>query len=420
MPGPAIRLLGVGKQFVLPSGAPRHDTLRDALAAGTRRLLHGPWRRPPDSRYQALEDVSLTVPAGTALGIVGANGAGKSTLLKILARVTPPSAGEVHLRGRVGSLLEVGTGFHPELTGRENIYLNGAILGMRRDEIRAQFDAIVAYAEVGPFLDVPVKRYSSGMHLRLGFAVAAHLRTDILLVDEVLAVGDRHFQQRCLGTLTDATREGRTVIFVSHHLEAVRRLCPEAVLLSRGRVAAVGPTREVLARHTRTGPDTLQAGAVLDLSRRPRRGSGEVRVTGLRVQSDRSDLDHAAYATGPLTVTLHLEATGPRELGSVAVSVIDPDGTRLLHLDTAASGRALHVPAGASTVQLQVTSLPVAPGRYQMGVRLAGPFAVRSSRATLDQLDEAGHLEVRDGSWNQRHGQHEARAVCDFTLEMGR
>lgn len=416
----AIRLHQVGKQFMLPADGPRHDTLRDVLAAGARRVVRGPWRPQPGRVFRALDDVTLDVPAGTALGLVGANGAGKSTLLRILARVTPPSAGEVVLRGRVGSLLEVGTGFHPELTGRENIYLNGAILGMRRTDIRAQFDAIVAFAEVGPFLDVPVKRYSSGMHLRLGFAVAAHLRTDILLVDEVLAVGDRQFQQRCLGTMTEATREGRTVVFVSHHLDAVQRLCPQALLLERGRVATVGPTRDVLAHYAEDGGAVPIPGRVVDLSACVRRGSGDVRVVGLQVASDREDLARAPYATGPLEISLHLDARVPRVVGSLAVSVTDPTGLRLLHLDTAASARTVQVPAGISVARLQVPTLPLAPGRYRIGVRLADRVAIRSSRATIDQVDGACDLEVRDGSWNGRHAQSEALASCDFTLDLAR
>ena len=199
--------------------------------------------------FWALRDVSFEVPRGSALGLIGANGAGKSTLLKILSRVTEPTAGQVQLRGRVGSLLEVGTGFHPELTGRENVLLNGAILGMKRAEILAKFDAIVAFAEIEPFIDTPVKHYSSGMYLRLAFAVAAHLEPEILLVDEVLAVGDASFQKRCLGKMNDVAREGRTVIFVSHNLQAIQRLCSHAVMLEAGQVAAFGDTSTVVGQY---------------------------------------------------------------------------------------------------------------------------------------------------------------------------
>lgn len=199
--------------------------------------------------FSAIDDVSFDVPAGTALGVVGRNGAGKSTLLKVLSRITKPTSGEVVLRGRVGSLLEVGTGFHPELTGRENVFMNGAMLGMRRAEIATKFDDIIEFAEVERFVDTPVKRYSSGMYVRLAFAVAAHLEPEILLVDEVLAVGDAEFQKKCLGKMNDVTGEGRTVLFVSHNTAAVQQLTQRCVLMERGRLLLHGPTPAVLERY---------------------------------------------------------------------------------------------------------------------------------------------------------------------------
>ncbi len=197
----------------------------------------------------ALKDVSFTVEQGEVLGIIGRNGAGKSTLLKILSRVTAPTSGQVKVKGRIASLLEVGTGFHPELTGRENIYLNGAILGMTREEVRRKFDEIVAFAEVEQFIDTPVKRYSSGMYVRLAFAVAAHLEPEILLVDEVLAVGDAEFQKKCLGKMGDVAKEGRTVLFVSHNMAAVQNLCPKALLLVKGSVSSISTTENVISAY---------------------------------------------------------------------------------------------------------------------------------------------------------------------------
>ncbi len=233
------------------------------------------------SFFWALHNVSFDVPRGSALGLIGANGAGKSTLLKILSRVTEPTAGQVQLRGRVGSLLEVGTGFHPELTGRENVLLNGAILGMKRAEILAKFDAIVAFAEIEPFIDTAVKHYSSGMYLRLAFAVAAHLEPEILLVDEVLAVGDASFQKRCLGKMNDVAREGRTVIFVSHNLQAIQRLCSHAVMLEAGQVAAFGDTSTVVGQYLsrdylRPAPGARNRRVAL-----PRTGTGEARFVSV-------------------------------------------------------------------------------------------------------------------------------------------
>ncbi|HVM99041.1 MAG TPA: polysaccharide ABC transporter ATP-binding protein [Caulobacteraceae bacterium] len=245
MSRPIIEARGLSKRYRL--GRLGATSLRQEAE----RLFGG---RAPDEPapedFWALKDVSFDVAAGEVLGVIGRNGAGKSTLLKLLSRVTAPTAGEIRLRGRVASLLEVGTGFHPELTGRENVFLNGAILGMTRAEIRRKFDAIAQFAEVDRFLDTPVKRYSSGMYVRLAFAVAAHLEPEILIVDEVLAVGDAEFQQKCLGKMRSvAAGEGRTVIFVSHNMTAIGSLCERALLLEGGEVAAEGPARDVVARY---------------------------------------------------------------------------------------------------------------------------------------------------------------------------
>jgi len=253
----AISVRNVGKTFRVASAARRATTLGELVA----QKLRSPFsRRPREDEFRALEDVSFEVHRGEVLGIIGRNGAGKSTLLKILSQITPPTQGEIDLHGRVGSLLEVGTGFHPELTGRENIYLNGAILGMNRREIDREFDSIVAFAETEQFLELPVKRYSSGMHVRLAFSVAAHLRPDILIVDEVLAVGDLAFQRKCLGKMGEvAHRSGATVLFVSHQMPAVRNLCSRAILLERGVVLEDGPVDKVLARYLALNTSALVA-----------------------------------------------------------------------------------------------------------------------------------------------------------------
>lgn len=231
---PIIRVAGLGKKYVIRHQARKHyDTLRDTLADGARRLLRQA-APPAKEEFWALRDVSFAVQPGDKLGIIGRNGAGKTTLLKVLSRITEPSTGRVEIRGRVASLLEVGTGFHPELTGRENIFLNGAILGMRRREIARKFDEIVAFAEVEQFLDTPVKRYSSGMYVRLAFAVAAHLESEILVVDEVLAVGDEPFQKKCLGKMKEVGSDGRTVLFVSHNMSAIQKLCNRCLVLQGG------------------------------------------------------------------------------------------------------------------------------------------------------------------------------------------
>ena len=251
----AIRVENLGKQYRIGVSLARYRTLREALVETVNiqtRLARASEERA-NSQIWALRDVSFDVPKGQVLGVIGRNGAGKSTLLKILSRVTEPSEGFAEIHGRVGALLEVGTGFHPELSGRENIYLNGAILGMKRAEIDAKFDEIVSFAEVEKFIDTPVKRYSSGMYLRLAFAVAAHLEPDILVVDEVLAVGDAEFQRRCLGKMSEVAKEGRTVLFVSHNMSAILRLTDEGILLDKGRLVLRGPTREVVDTYMASG-----------------------------------------------------------------------------------------------------------------------------------------------------------------------
>ena len=257
----AVMVKGIGKRYKIGVAQQRQDTLRDVLVAGARKIGNA-FRRDKIAKATvdhiwALRDVSFEVKQGSAIGIIGRNGAGKSTLLKILSRVTEPTEGYGELRGRVGSLLEVGTGFHPELTGRENIFLNGAILGMTRKEISARFDEIVDFSEVEKFIDTPVKRYSSGMYLRLAFAVAAHLEPEILVVDEVLAVGDADFQRKCLGKMGDVAESGRTVLFVSHNMSAILRLTEETIVLDKGRVIKRAPSAEAVDFYLNRGMSKL-------------------------------------------------------------------------------------------------------------------------------------------------------------------
>jgi lipopolysaccharide transport system ATP-binding protein len=282
---PAIRVQGLSKRYRLGEHH-GYGSLRESLASGLRSLLGSrPAREKPT--IWALRDVSFEVEAGEVVGIIGRNGAGKSTLLKLLSRITEPTAGRAEVRGRIGSLLEVGTGFHPELTGRENVFLNGAILGMRRVEILSKLDEIIAFAEVEDFVDTPVKRYSSGMYLRLAFSVAAHLEPDILLVDEVLAVGDVEFQKRCLGKMGEIGESGRTVLVVSHNMASIANLCERAMLLEAGRIARLGAATEVVHHYVadarshageRLWPDTADAP-----------GNDTVRLQSVRVLQDGID-----------------------------------------------------------------------------------------------------------------------------------
>jgi len=292
MPEPIIMVENLGKRYRLQHQAKQpYSTLRGAITDAARGLFSGSRRKgsgdtPAEEDFWALRDVGFEVQRGEVMGIVGRNGAGKSTLLKLVSRITEPTIGRIRLRGRVASLLEVGTGFHPELTGRENIFLNGAILGMTKSEIRAKFDEIVAFAEVERFLDTPVKHYSSGMYVRLAFAVAAHLEPEILIVDEVLAVGDSQFQQKCMGKMRDvANNSGRTVLFVSHNLAAVEYLCSSAVLLREGRLVAQGTPQEVLEHYRSTGTKGSADSMANGIARRPPWATPVISATSLTTRA---------------------------------------------------------------------------------------------------------------------------------------
>jgi lipopolysaccharide transport system ATP-binding protein len=295
----AIRVENLSKQYKIGMVKYHHNTLRDQLAESLKALVRGNGRvyHSKDTIW-ALQDVSFEVKEGEVVGVIGRNGAGKSTLLKILSRITKPTSGYAKIDGRVGSLLEVGTGFHPELTGRENIYLNGAILGMRKLELDRKFDEIVAFAEVEKFLDTPVKHYSSGMYVRLAFAVAAHLELEILLVDEVLAVGDAAFQQKCLGKMRDVARAGRTILFISHNLQAVQNLCNRGFFLSRGNIAFVGPVQDAVRYYLKY----IQEGATKPLEENPdREGDGAVRLKNVSTCDERGIICKDFVAGEPLT-----------------------------------------------------------------------------------------------------------------------
>jgi ABC-type polysaccharide/polyol phosphate transport system ATPase subunit len=372
----AIRVERLGKRYQI-GHARGSQTLREDLV----HLARAPFRRRPaaaepvDHTVWALREVSLEIGRGEVVGIIGGNGAGKSTLLKILSRIVAPTEGRVEIVGRVGSLLEAGTGFHSELTGRENVFLSGAILGMRKAEIERKFDEIVAFADIGPFLDTPVKRYSSGMQVRLAFAVAAHLEPEVLIVDEVLAVGDAEFQRKCLGRMQDVSRgDGRTVLFVSHNMDAVQRLCTRAVLLERGRNVATGPTAGVVAQYLTRADAPSSAGTWIDLSSVDRTGTGVARVVRARYRSDLDGAGGQPYPDGPLTIGLSIEATASCTISSLAVTLSDLHGTKLVNADTIAIGRTLRLEPGEHRLTLRIPALHLNPGVYGMGFWLAGPL----------------------------------------------
>lgn len=308
---PAISVNNLGKRYILSHQTDEHYTaLRDVMAKEVGRWVKKlrqpfavPAANPAHEEFWALKDINFEIQQGDRVGIIGRNGAGKSTLLKILSRITEPTCGQINIRGRVSSLLEVGTGFHPELTGRENIFLNGAILGMSKAEIARKFDEIVAFAEVERFLDTPVKRYSSGMYVRLAFAVAANLEPEILIVDEVLAVGDQQFQKKCLGKMEEVGKEGRTVIFVSHSMPTVTSLCDRAILLESGRVAKMGPTSDVVMHYYTSGQASP---ASADFSAK-HLGDGKVRLLKGEIKNSRDEVALESRIDDPIAIEMTFE-----------------------------------------------------------------------------------------------------------------
>jgi len=388
----SIETQGLGKRYALGLSRRGYDTLREALVEGARRPLRRlRGKAPAEERRSlwALHDVSLSIGRGEVVGLIGHNGAGKSTLLKIFSRITEPSAGWADITGRVGSLLEVGTGFHPELTGRENIFLNGSILGMRREEIRQRFDEIVAFAEIERFLDTPVKRYSSGMSVRLAFAVAAHLEPEILLVDEVLAVGDAAFQRKSLGKMSEVAREGRTVVFVSHNLAIIQALCERGVLLERGGVIADGPVAETVAAYLRT-LERAASRNLLERQDRDSRAYDETLVRRVEVRDTDGGQPNVVISGRP--VTLEVDVTEQLPMMECVVTIADNLGQPVVVLDSESSSPSdVRDPGLGTRIECRVDSLALIPGRYRVDV------LVKAKRQIQDGLQAAAFFDVEPG-----------------------
>jgi lipopolysaccharide transport system ATP-binding protein len=395
---PAIAVSHLSKRYTLgPSLEGNYRTLRETLNAAALR----PWRRlrqlvkPTAANREAaapilwaLRDVSLEIQQGDIIGVIGRNGAGKSTFLKILSRITEPTSGRAELRGRVGSLLEVGTGFHLELTGRENIYLNGAILGMSRREITRKFDAIVAFAEVEQFLDTPVKRYSSGMFVRLAFAVASHLDPEILLVDEVLAVGDAAFQKKCLGKMGEVSRSGRTVLFVSHNMATILHLCEKVALFDQGQLAFLGDTEKGMQLYI--GSAGVPGGGEADLANHPRRRPGCPPILGsIRLLNSQGVATDQFQCGEPITVEIRVDPRSTVGQPHFAIGFEDTLGCRLFTVATYLSDRAADAARCRSGVVCRLNEVPLAPGRYALSLN-AGP----REWVWTDFIDQAMWVEV--------------------------
>ena len=392
----AIETNDLGKRYKLGVHGRGYGTLREAIAEAARRPFRRGREEPdgdeeasdPDTLW-ALNHLSLTIRSGEVVGLIGHNGAGKSTLLKILSRITEPTRGWADVTGRVGSLLEVGTGFHPELTGRENIYLNGSILGMRREEIRARFDEIVAFAEIERFLDTPVKRYSSGMSVRLAFAVAAHLEPEILLVDEVLAVGDASFQRKSLAKMSEVAGEGRTVVFVSHNLAIIQALCKRGVLLERGEVVTDAPVKDAINAYL-AGLERAALGGLLERTDRDRRGWRDTMIERLEVRGDGGGPPDAIVAGQPVTIAIGVTEPVPRLECQLVIANALGQPVATLDSHTSAASDTRDSPSGTE-VECALDALPLVPGRYRIDVIVSGRDQLQ------DGMQAAAFFDVEPG-----------------------
>jgi homopolymeric O-antigen transport system ATP-binding protein len=395
---PIITVQGLSKRYRLGQRDARYQTLRETLAKGVggwlqnpcARLTRGGGRRAgqEDPDLWALREVSFDVQPGEVLGIIGRNGAGKSTLLKILSRITDPTTGRIELYGRVGCLLEVGTGFHPELTGRENIFLSGAILGMRRMEIARKLEEIVAFAEVEKFLDTPVKRYSSGMFVRLAFAVAAHLEPEILLVDEVLAVGDLAFQKRCLGKMGDVAREGRTVLFVSHNMASIEALCKTCLFMRDGRVMAKGETRQMISHYVSTELEPQAAFASLATHSGRRKGSIQM-MQSVELRDGRERVTGAIRMGESLSVSVAFVCDSNPIIPVLGLVIKNSHGVAIFGVNNKfIGGYRFEKRTTAGVISCRLDDLPLLPGRYSLDIYLGDGIQ------DVDVISDAISVEV--------------------------
>ena len=386
-----IQVQDLGKKYIIRhQSKERYIALRDVIAKKTgslARRIFQPFKELSHNQTQeefwALRNVNFNVKQGEVVGIIGRNGAGKSTLLKILSRITEPNTGRAHIKGRVASLLEVGTGFHPELTGRENIFLNGALLGMRKNEILNKFDEIVDFANTEKFLDTPVKRYSSGMYVRLAFAVAAHLEPQILLVDEVLAVGDIQFQKKCLGKMNEVSRSGRTVFFVSHQMPSIQMLCNRVILLSNGTIIKDGPPDEVIETYLQGNPNIENS--VIDLSDFTERSAGtENAIKEAWIENETGDLCNHFKMGDSLTVCYRLEASRPIQNPGFGFGVEDIYGRRLFSANNyvMVEGSTNFNSLQKGIIKCNFDSIPLQPGTYYISISV-----VEDQKVIIDYIE---------------------------------
>ncbi len=389
-----IKVEGLSKQYLLnKSAAPKSDTLYGNVWNGIKNIKNVA-RKKQTEEFWALNDVSFEIQQGDRVGIIGRNGAGKSTLLKVLSRITPPTKGRIEITGRVASLLEVGTGFHGDLSGRENIYLNGSILGMSKQEIDRKFDEIVAFAEVEKFLDTPVKRYSSGMYVRLAFAVAAHLEPEILIVDEVLAVGDIAFQKKCMGKMKDvSTNEGRTILFVSHNMAAIQNICDKCIYMKNGTLVDFNTTELVIPKYLMSSQATS---TVMLADRTDRMGNGAIRFQSIVYKDANGTVINNAQCGSALNIELAVLANPKFDLSYLVISigVDDENGQRITHLSNNTTNQVFEsFNEGLLTVKIHIPVLPFKSGNYTLTLfsSVNGDIA--------DWIQEATTLDVEAGDF---------------------
>ena len=389
-----IKVEGLSKQYLLnKSAAPKSDTLYGNIWNGIKNLKNIASKKETEE-FWALNDVSFEIQQGDRVGIIGRNGAGKSTLLKVLSRITPPTKGRIEITGRVASLLEVGTGFHGDLSGRENIYLNGSILGMSKQEIDRKFDEIVAFAEVEKFLDTPVKRYSSGMYVRLAFAVAAHLEPEILIVDEVLAVGDIAFQKKCMGKMKDvSTNEGRTILFVSHNMAAIQNICDKCIYMKNGTLVDFNTTELVIPKYLMSS----QANSTIVLAdRKDRIGNGAVRFQSIVYKDGAGNIVTNAQCGSPLNIELSLLANSKFDLSylNISLGIDDDNGQRIAQLNNSNTNQIFEkFNEGNFVVNIFIPILPLKGSTYTIAI-----FASVNGEVA-DWIQEATTLEVESGDF---------------------
>lgn len=429
MEKPIIEIKNLGKKYNITHQRGGYVALRDVMM----NVLQSPFSFLKSKAKQvagietkeefwALKDINLEIQRGEVVGIIGANGAGKSTLLKILSQITPPTMGEIKIRGRVGSLLEVGTGFHPELTGRENIFLNGAILGMTRGEMAKKFDQIVEFASIEKFLDTPVKYYSSGMYVRLAFSVAAHLEPDILIVDEVLAVGDAEFQKKCLGKMEEVTKEqGRTILFVSHNLSAIQGLCTRAIFLEQGRIAMIGETKKVIEHYQNSG---AKLRAINLRTETDRGGDGKIRLVSFHIENDMDEKTSSIESGKDMSIVLSYECEKPEDVHNVDVGfTILKNSVPICILHNSYSQILFNNISHEGSFRFRIDSTPFSEGTYDVGgrvlvngsyadnpKRIIGSFAITNPETYINKgykTDPRSMIILR-GDWSHiTHKYHE-------------